>query len=208
VVKSNRNPTDPAPDSQSGQPAGELRPELTPQQPQAAPPEGAEDELNHDIAQLRAQLDEAKERALRFQAELDNYRKRVSRQMEEERRYASLPVIRDMLPVLDNVNRAVDAAQNAADAAKLLEGFRMVARQLQGVLERHHCTEIAALHQPFDPHLHEAITQQPSGDFPPNTVLCVLQPGFQVRDRVVRPSQVIVSAPAAPAEAGAETPLG
>jgi molecular chaperone GrpE len=202
VAKSNHHSTDPVPAPEAGQPADELPPEGAPEQPKAVPPDDAADELNHDIAQLRARLEEAKDRALRFQAELDNYRKRVNRQMEEERRYAGLPVIRDVLPVLDNVNRAIDAAQNAADAAKLLEGFRMVARQLQSVCERHHCTEIAALHQPFDPHLHEAITQQPSGDFPPNTVLCVLQPGFRMHDRVVRPSHVIVSAPGAPANDG------
>jgi molecular chaperone GrpE len=161
---------------------------------------GADDQLNHDIDELRAELDQAKDRALRFQAELDNYRKRVSRQMDEERRYAQVPLFRDLLPVLDNVARAVAAAEKAADAASLLEGFRLVAKQLQGVLERHHCTAIQAMHQPFDPHQHEAIMQQPSGDFPPNTVLAVVQAGYRVHDRVVRPAQVIVSR-AAPAEA-------
>lgn len=159
----------------------------------AAPTEPADDQLNHDIEQLRAELDLAKDRALRFQAELDNYRKRVSRQMDEERRYAQVPLIRDLLPVLDNVARAVEAAEKTADAASLLEGFRLVAKQLQGVLERHHCTPIEALHERFDPHLHEAILQQPSSEFPPNTVLDVVQAGYRVHDRVVRPAQVIVA---------------
>lgn len=193
--KTNRNPTDPAPESVAGPPADEPRPQSAPQPAQPTPPPDASDELNHDIVQLRAQLDEAKERALRFQAELDNYRKRVQRQMDEERRFASLPLIHDVLPVLDNVNRAIEAAETTADPARLLEGFKMVARQIHGVLQRHHCTEIPALNQPFDPHLHEAITQQPCADVPANTVLCVVLPGYRLHDRVVRPSQVIVSTP-------------
>jgi len=165
----------------------------------AAPSEPAADDLNRDIDQLRVQLEAAKDRALRFQAELDNYRKRVSRQMDEERRYAQVPLLGDLLPVLDNVGRAIEAAEKAADAASLLEGFKLVARQLESVLERHHCTKIDALRQPFDPHWHEAILQQPSGEVPPNTVLHVTQTGYRVYDRVVRPAQVIVSA--APPEA-------
>jgi molecular chaperone GrpE len=69
----------------------------------------------------------------------------------------------------------------------------MVTRQLESVLERHHCTEVQALGQPFDPHFHEAISQQPSDEHPANTVLHVAQTGFQLHDRVVRPSQVVVS---------------
>jgi len=173
-------------------------------EPAAAPGEAAADDLNRDVDQLRTQLDAAKDRALRFQAELDNYRKRVSRQMDEERRYAQVPLIGDLLPVLDNVGRAIEAAEKSADAASLLEGFRMVARQLESVLQRHHCTQIEALRKPFDPHWHEAVLQQPSSEVPPNTVLHVTQTGYRVYDRVVRPSRVIVST--TPPEAESEKP--
>lgn len=176
-------------------------------QNQQAPtePKPAEDELNHDIRQLRLELDMAKDRALRFQAELDNYRKRVNRQMEEDRRFAAVPLIRDLLPVLDDIGRAIEAAEKSKDAASLLEGFKMVSGQLQEVLRRHHCTQIEALHQPFDPHLHEAILQQPSSEFAPSTVLQVVQPGYRVHDRVVRPARVIVAAPPVQPEASAQT---
>lgn len=207
------NPTDAAkrreaePAAEAKQAAGAAAAGQTPAPPPAeSQPAQPEDELNHDIELLRTELDEAKDRALRFQAELDNYRKRVNRQMEEDRRYAHLALVRDLLPVLDNARRAIEAAGKAADAASLLEGFKMVARQLQGVLERHHCTKIEALHQPFDPHLHEAICQQPSTEFPPNTVLCVAQGGFRMHDRVVRPSQVIVSVAPPEAEAAPAAP--
>jgi len=149
-------------------------------------------------------LAEAKDLALRGWAELENYRKRAVRQLEEERRYAALPLVRDLLPVLDNVKRAVEAAEKTHDTASLLEGIHMVVQQLEGVLARHHCTPIAALHKPFDPNFHNAILHQPSADYPPNTVLQEIHQGFHLYDRVVRPSQVIVSSPVEQAEAGGD----
>jgi molecular chaperone GrpE len=160
---------------------------------QGAAAESDADRSTDQIAALRAELDQVKDHALRCQAELENYRKRVQRQTEDERRYANLPLLRDLLPVLDNVHRAIEAAEKSPDLGALLEGFRLVAGQLAGVLARHHCVPIQSLHQPFDPHRHEAIAQQPSKEFPANTVLMVTQGGFQLHDRVVRPSQVIVS---------------
>lgn len=142
---------------------------------------------------LRAELDEAKDRELRLQAELENVRRRAARELHDERRYANLPLMRDLLPVLDNLDRAVDAAEKSHDGAGLLEGVKIVARQLSEVLQRHHCVPIETLHQPFDPHRHEAILQQPSAEHPPGTVLLVTQGGFQLHDRVVRPSQVIIA---------------
>ena len=145
------------------------------------------------LEQLRADLEAAKERVLRSQAELENYRKRAAREIDENRRYAELPLMHDLLPVLDNIERAVAAAEKTQDVGVLLDGIKLVARNFEEVFERHHCKRIGALHLPFDPHLHHAISQQPSSEFPPNTVLIVAQPGFQLYDRVVRPSQVVVS---------------
>ncbi len=159
-------------------------------------------ELNRDLSDLRDELEEVKDRSLRAQAELENYRKRVARQMEEERRYANLSLLADLLPVWDNTVRAIEAAEKTPDVAKLLEGFKMVAGQLERVLAAYHCTRIQALHEPFDPHRHQAISQQPSAEHPPHTVLLVAQEGFSFHDRVVRPSQVIVaSAPPATTDA-------
>ncbi|MEE8451693.1 MAG: nucleotide exchange factor GrpE [Thermoguttaceae bacterium] len=144
-------------------------------------------------ASLRAELAAAEDRVLRSRAELENYRKRATRQMEEERRYANLPFMRDLLPVMDNLDRAIEAAEKNHDASSLLEGVKMVAQQFEGVLQQYLCLEIAALGEPFDPHLHEAILQQPSEQHEPGTVTMVTQTGFQLHDRVVRPSQVIVA---------------
>ena len=102
-------------------------------------------------------------------------------------------LLRDLLPVVDNLTRAIEASEKASDSGSLLQGVKMVARQLDGVLAQHQCQRIEALHQPFDPARHQAIMQQPSADHPPATVILVAQDGYTLYDRVVRPSQVIVS---------------
>jgi molecular chaperone GrpE len=154
------------------------------------------------LESLCAELDAAKDRALRMQAELENYRKRVAREMAEQHRYANLPLLRDLLPVLDNMDRAIAAAEKSHDTAGLLEGVKMVAGQFEEVLQRYHCRRIEALDELFDPHLHEAISQQPSDEHPAGTVLLEAQAGFKLHDRVVRPSQVIVSTRSQPEEEG------
>ena len=98
-----------------------------------------------------------------------------------------------LLPGSHNIDREIEAAGKNADADALLEGFRMVSQQLEDVLKRHHCTRIEALDAPFDPNVHHAVMQQPSDEHPANTVMMVTQNGYQLHDRVVRPSQVIVS---------------
>jgi molecular chaperone GrpE len=154
---------------------------------------GGEESLESEVSRVRGELETAKDLMLRTRAELDNYQKRVARQLDEERKFANVPLLRDLLPVLDNIQRAIEAAEKTADAESLLNGFKMVKEQLDRVLERNRCLVIDALHQKFDPHQHEAVMQQPSAEFPANTVLHVLQNGYQLHDRVVRPSQVIVS---------------
>ena len=104
--------------------------------------------------------------------------------------------MRDLMPVVDNVERAIQAAGQNADAAALLEGFKMVNQQLDDVLRRHHCPASRPCTRRSIRNVHHAIMQQPSEEHPANTVLMVAQNGYQLHDRVVRPSQVIVSTPA------------
>ncbi len=160
-------------------------------QPDATAP--AEGDAGDELQQLQQQLAEVNDRALRAQAELENFRKRSRRQLDDELRYANLPLLRDLLPVLDNVDRAIQAATTTWDADTLIEGVRMVAKHLEDVLQQRQCTRIEALHEPFDPNRHEAISMRPDPDHPANTVVEVVQSGFQLHDRVVRPTQVIVS---------------
>ncbi|MBA4017374.1 MAG: nucleotide exchange factor GrpE [Pirellula sp.] len=153
----------------------------------------AGDPAKDQIAQLQSDLNEARDRALRAQAELENVRKRLRKEMDDERRYALMPLVADLLPVVDNLGRAITAAEKNADVNSLLEGVKLVSQQLDTALGRHNAKRIEALGMPFDPNVHAAIMQQPSADQPPNTVVMVAQDGYQLHDRVVRPAQVIVS---------------
>lgn len=156
------------------------------------------------LKSLESDLVAAEARVLRAHAELENYRKRASRHLEEEKKYAPLPLIRDLLPVVDNLERAIQSVGQEGGSAQLVEGVKMVAQLLTMTLERHHCRRIEAHGAPFDPHVHEAIAQIPSAQVPPGTVLEVAQTGYQLHDRVVRPAQVIVSGRPATDEAAAK----
>jgi len=153
----------------------------------------APENLSDDPEQLREELQQATDRILRLQAEMQNLRNRTSREITDIRRYACLPLLRDLLPALDNITRAIESAENAESADGLLEGFKLVKQQLLTALSQHHCKEIEAVGEPFDPNHHEAILQQPSGEHPAQTVTLVTQAGYRLHDRVVRASQVIVS---------------
>lgn len=140
-----------------------------------------------------AELAAERDRNLRLRAELENVRSRASRELADQIKYASLPLARDLLTVLDNVDRAIASAEKNHDAGALLEGFKLVKQQLVTVLQQHNCQEIPAAGAEFDPQFHAAILQQPSPDVPANHVSLVAQAGYQMYDRVVRPAQVIVS---------------
>lgn len=139
-----------------------------------------------------------KDRVLRLQAELQNTLQRKSRELAEVRKYDGLALMKDVLPVLDNIDRAIEHAEKASgdltsEGSSLLEGFKLVRQQLVTALAGHECQPIDAVGEPFNPDLHEAILQQPSPDHPPGTVIMMTQTGYKLHDRVVRPAQVIVS---------------
>jgi len=149
--------------------------------------------LDEQLEAAIAQRDENYDRLLRTQAELENFRKRVRKETEQNRLYQQLPLIRDLLPGLDNLQRALMAAESSQDVEGLVEGVRMVVQQFEDLLGGYSVKPIEAIGQPFDPNLHEAVLQQPSDDHPPMTVIEEVRRGYILHDRVVRPSQVIVS---------------
>ena len=149
---------------------------------------------------LAEELAAANDRTLRLQAEMQNLRNRTSREIADERKYAAMPVLRDLLPVLDNIGRAIEAAEKAGEAENLLAGFRLVKQQLDTIFTRHKAEPIVPEGEPFDPHFHEAILQQPSADVLASHVMMVTQKGYKLHDRVVRPALVIVSS--GPGEVG------
>jgi molecular chaperone GrpE len=146
------------------------------------------------------QRDEFRDLARQTRADFENYQKRAQRDLAVERRFAQMPLAGDLLPALDNLERAIAAASQGGDSGSLVQGVKMVQSQLLDVLRRHGVTRTEAQGQPFDPNLHQAVMQQPTADYPPNTVVQVLEPGYQFHDRVLRPARVIVSK--APAEGG------
>lgn len=151
------------------------------------------------LEQMRAALAEADKRVLMAQAEAENTRKRIRRDFEDQLKFAAIPLVTDLLEVRDNLKRAIEASQSSGEGTGLREGVAMVAKQFDDTLAKHGVSEIAADGETFDPNLHEAISQMPC-DLPAGTVSHVAAAGFVMHDRVVRPSQVVVSSgPAAAA---------
>lgn len=162
-----------------------------------APSNEAADQVLEDLAGLRARAEE-RDKFLtllqRTQADFENYQKRNQREREQERRYWHGALALDLLPVIDNLERAMTAAKQAGESGPLVQGVGLVQTQLLDMLKRHGITLIDALGKPFDPNLHQAVMQQPAPDHLANTVIQVLQQGFMIHDRVLRPASVMVSA--------------
>jgi len=153
-----------------------------------------------ELESLRAQLKTAEQArddyltlAKEARADFENYQKRAQRDLMTERRFAQEPLARDLLAAIDNLERAIDAANQAGDKGSLVQGVSLVVQQLLDILRRHGVTRLEAKGQPFDTSLHEAVMQQPSAEQPPNTVLQVVAHGYKMHDRVLRPAKVIVS---------------
>lgn len=152
-----------------------------------------------DLAKLRARAaerDQFLDLLQRTQADFQNYQKRTNREREQERRYLVGELARSFLPVIDNLERAIAHARKVGETGQLVDGVSRVQSQLLDVLRRNGIVPIEAVGQPFDPNRHQAVMQRPSADFPPNTVLEVLEQGFTIHDRVLRPASVVVSTPA------------
>ena len=147
-------------------------------------------------AELTARLAETQDQLLRTAADLENFRKRSRRELDEVRRQANDRMLAALLPVIDNLARAIEHAGEAADP--LSEGVRMVLRQFHDVLAAQSVVPFVSLGTPFDPARHEAIGQEPSRDLPPFTVLRELQQGYLIGDRLLRAARVVVAQ--APAE--------
>lgn len=150
--------------------------------------------LQGELEALRAERDEWKDRALRTAAESENYRRRARLDADEQRKYANERLISEILPVLDNFTRALEAAEATDNIEALKEGVQATHRQLADALNRAGLSRIEAVGQPFDPNHHEAIMQVAPGDGQePNQVVEELRAGYKLHDRVVRPSLVKVT---------------
>src|SRR5687767_13323772 len=129
-------------------------------------PEPARDDLETQLAQLEGELQRANNEVLKAQAEMENFRKRMRREMYEEARYAALPLVNELLPALDNLQRAIEAAEQVGTSGSLVDGVKMVITQLESALAKNGCVKIEALGQEFDPHVHMAVMQEASPEVP------------------------------------------
>lgn len=151
----------------------------------------AEESLEDRLQALEAERDEYLNDLQRVAAEFENYRKRAAREQADFATRAAERLVQELLPVLDDLERALEAAA-AHEEAKLEVGVQLVQRALAAALKREGLVEIAA-DGPFDPHVHEALLSQPAEGTEPGTVLQVLQKGYRLGDRVLRPARVIVA---------------
>jgi molecular chaperone GrpE len=154
------------------------------------------DDLNTQVKEWKQKAEEERDRVLRVLAEFENYKKRMNRQMDDYRKYANEALLKELLSVVDNLERAIMSSENAKDNPKeacVLEGVEMTLTEIQKVLEKFHVASFEALGKPFDPVFHEAVMQQESKDYPENSIIAVLQKGYMIHDRLLRPAMVVVS---------------
>ncbi|MFR9708299.1 nucleotide exchange factor GrpE [Paenibacillus sp. MB22_1] len=183
----------------------ERQDEVAAQEPQdtqdAAGGEGAAEAVNEannadvtaELEKLRAENEEIQQRLLRAQADFDNFRRRTVKEKEELGKYASAKLITELLPVIDNFERALNTTGDISDAASYVKGVEMIFRQLEGVLKAEGLTPMEAEGQPFNPEFHQAIMQVESEEHEEGIVVEVVQKGYMLKDKVLRPAMVKVS---------------
>ena len=167
--------------------------EQPPEKPQTAEEPEASIDLQAQLEKSQAEAKEHYERFLRTAAELENFRKRKEREVSDLRKYANQHLLKELLSVVDNLERAIGATRDPGGTDGLVEGVDMTLKELLKIFEKAGVKPIDAVDQPFDPNLHEAVMQEESADVPENTVIRELQKGYQIHDRLLRPAMVVVS---------------
>lgn len=153
------------------------------------------DKLKEKITELESEKEELQERALRIQAETENFKKRIEREKDDFAKYSNEKVVKELLPVLDNLERAVDHAKESKEEGPLLEGVEMTLELFDKALEKLGVSPVLAIGEPFNPEKHEAVQQIESGDHAPNIVVSEFQKGYMLHERLLRPAMVVVSKP-------------
>lgn len=151
--------------------------------------------LNNDeqVEQAQEALAQIKEQMIRDQAETQNIRKRLQRDVENARKYALEKFAEDLLPVIDNLERAMTSAGDSEEVKPVLEGLELTLKSFVDALAKYNVEQIDPHGEPFDPQLHQAMTMVPNPDLEPNSVMDVVQKGYSLNGRLVRPAMVVVS---------------
>ncbi|MDT9724450.1 nucleotide exchange factor GrpE [Xylanibacillus composti] len=167
--------------------------EAAPEATYSEQPEPENKEEQEEAAKLRAENEELSQRLLRLQADYDNFRRRTRQEKEEFAKYASSRLLEELLPVVDNFQRALTASSENSDYEALSKGVDMIYRQFEQILEQEGLQPIEAVGQPFNPELHQAIMQVESDEHDEGIVVEEVQKGYKLKDKVLRPSMVKVS---------------
>ncbi|MEM9190107.1 MAG: nucleotide exchange factor GrpE [Myxococcota bacterium] len=164
--------------------------------------EGSKEEPVSAADALAAERDKLKDQLLRTAADFDNFRKRTKRDLEEANRRGRDDILREVLPVIDNLERAVQAADSATDAKAVADGVRMVLRQFEDTAKRLGLERIQSEGERFDPNLHDAVQQIETTDHPAGSIVAEVVPGYRLGDKLLRAAMVVVAKPpaAAPVE--------
>jgi molecular chaperone GrpE len=165
-------------------------------------PASSEEFSGEEIERMAGQLVENRDKYVRLLADFDNFRRRAHKDRQDVIQYGHENLVKDLLSTVDNLDRAIEHAHrnDGGDLASLLQGVELVQRELYAVLAQHEVRAIDAEGSEFDPALHEAMAHVQDDSAAPNTVIEVLQRGYQLRDRLLRPARVVVAKSAAPAE--------
>jgi len=186
--------------------SGRKRDEAPEETAEAGSPVPTGDEEGLDL-----ELKQAQDKLLRLQADFENFRRRSTKERLEVSQYGHQNLVKDLLGTVDNLDRAIDHARESGvgDLESLLQGVELVQRELMTVLGKHGVVRVESVGKLFDPAVHEAMAQAPDGSVAPNTVVDELQTGYLLRDRLLRPSRVVVArAPDPPAEPAATEESG
>ncbi|KGP73144.1 nucleotide exchange factor GrpE [Pontibacillus yanchengensis] len=148
---------------------------------------------SNEVEQLRQEKDETYQRLLRLQADYDNFRRRSQKERENDLKYKSQDLVEELLPIVDNFERALQTDVQDDSAKSFVEGMNMVYRQLKDALNKQGVEEIPAVGEEFDPNMHQAVMQVDDENYGSNVVVEELQKGYKLKDRVIRPSMVKVN---------------
>ena len=157
-------------------------------------------ELQKKVDELEKEKSELKDQSLRIHAETENFKKRLTREKEDFAKYSNEKAVKEILPVIDNLERAVDHAKEAGESSGLIEGVEMTLDLFQKALERLGVSPVEAMGETFNPERHEAVQQIESADHEPNIVISEFQKGYMLHERLIRPAMVVVSSQASKKE--------
>jgi molecular chaperone GrpE len=167
--------------------------DVSPESEDSEMPEADPQELHAMLTDARNKADEHWDQCLRLQADIENLRKRKERDVANAHKFALEKFAADILPIRDSLEMGLAAVADSSDAAKLKEGSELTLKMLASAMEKYNIKEVNALNEQFNPEYHEAMSMQEREDVPPNTVVTVMQKGYLLNERLIRPAMVIVS---------------